>query len=298
MSNARWNKLAVVALLTAAGTMAPSADAQLVGPETGWVPGQPVLVSITTRAGAPLLVVYAGRIPLASESRVRLVLPDLGDNGLMYTLTTTGQADFLRRRPQDTGADGVAKKPQEVVGRVHSSFEKNPAPPTLGTGSGNSLSVSDTAADYTLGSVSTGSNPGVINSTVSDDNGTRRRDITVPTLKGRWHATGEGVLGRKKGSLGLARGRVHTFDSSVVGPLEAGSGGSGGSQAGLTIVGSHPHQKDRDTPTIPRTKSAPRPINTVPFPTQSTLLPGGNLGTGGVVILIDDKGLEFEGSAG
>jgi hypothetical protein len=311
MSRAKTIVIAVTVFVFLVGMMTPSVDAQLVGSETGLVPGQPFVLSITSRGGAPLMVVYVGRVPLSSDSRVRLMLPDLGDDGLIYSLTTTGTVGTQRDRPIDRPYSDMGKRSQaSTVGRIQCCLAQPQVTPSLGTPGGSMVSGGDSSGSgMTMGSGSGNSGGGTENSTVGDDNGSRRRAIRLLVPQRRWHSTDTGVLdhAHSRGVLDYDGERVHTFDSGGVGPLEAGAG-SGSSQAGLDLAGSAPRRglgaaraagSLQDRPIRPDPdETGPRPIRSIPFPGNAHVTPGGILGTGGVVIIIDDQGLEFEGSAG
>ena len=140
----------LAALGWAAGLAAMPAAAQLSEPTPGWEPGQPFVVTIHGARGTPLMVVHVGRIPLASEARVALILPDLGDTGLAYAVSTRG--DPLARRMVPPGFPGsdMMKKEQETVGRIHTAVILSPANPALGKEPGTWLAVGAQGLDHWL----------------------------------------------------------------------------------------------------------------------------------------------------
>jgi hypothetical protein len=104
--------------LLAFGLASSSSNAQMAEPST-WTPGQPYVVAISDPQGNPLMVVAAGRIPLETEARVALFLPDLesfGDQEQQLTYTVLSQRNTLNGT--------MNKKSQAVVGRVHKQFIK------------------------------------------------------------------------------------------------------------------------------------------------------------------------------
>ncbi len=140
--------LVLAALMLAAGWAAAPAAGQLSNPAPGWEPGQPFLVTIHDPRGTPMMVVHAGRIPLASDPRARLVLPDLGNSGLVYVVSTRG--DPGGRRPPVRFPNDVLKKEQEIVGRIHSVVLLSPANPALGMGARHILIVGANSLDHGL----------------------------------------------------------------------------------------------------------------------------------------------------
>lgn len=111
-----------------------SATAQVSKPSPGFIPGQPFAITIEDGRGTPLMVVLAGRIPLESDPRIELFLPDLesfGDqeDSLVYALSIQTESSL--------GSE-MGKKSQEVAGRVHLVYEKAAAGATLGQSDGSS----------------------------------------------------------------------------------------------------------------------------------------------------------------
>jgi hypothetical protein len=122
--------------LLASTLASPSSMAQMAKPATGLTPGQPFVLSISSPDGQPVMVVAGGHIPLLSEPRIALFLPDLESLGgqeeggqFTYTLSTQGPAGLTSE---------TLGKPQHVVGRVHKEYVKSPAGPTLGAQGGTS----------------------------------------------------------------------------------------------------------------------------------------------------------------
>ena len=130
MSARKTTITALALLIGLAWAAAPSAPAQLMEPATGWVPGQPYVITVSDSALEPLMVVYVGRIPpLSTGKRVRLFLPNLDRTGLVYAVSTVGDDEARRRRGS---GPRKARKPYEVAGRVHTVVIPSPANPALG----------------------------------------------------------------------------------------------------------------------------------------------------------------------
>jgi hypothetical protein len=287
-------------------------------------------VSITSREGIPLLVVYSGRIPLQDDPRVRLTLPNLDGTDLVYAVTTVPTVERRRGRQIDPARPDMLSKPQEIVGRVHFKFEHAPVDAVLGSAGDGVLTSGSSANGYTLSSGGMGSSgtgggqmhmhsgglaaSGAASAAgTGDDNGARRRVIRTPLPKGRWHDAGSAVLGRKAHVLdGRGRGggelRVHTFSTSddvVPIALDAGAG-SGGSAAALSGGTSHPAGALGTTPfgddirreiPDPGHEVGQRPVRNIPLFTDPRLQDGGSLGSGdGVILIVGDQGLGFEDS--
>ncbi len=134
MSARKTTITAFAILLGLAFAAAPSATAQLMEPATGWVPGQPYVLTISDSELEPMMVVYVGRIPLLSTGkRVRMLLPSLDRTGMVYAVSTIGDNDA--RRPPWAGPR-KAREPQHVAGRVHTVVIPSPANPALGQAPG------------------------------------------------------------------------------------------------------------------------------------------------------------------
>lgn len=251
----RKTTITVLAALFA-WTAAPSATAQLMEPATGWVPGQPYVVTVSDSALEPLMVVYVGRIPLLSTGkRVRLLLPNLDRTGLVYTVSTYG--DDAGRRPPGSGPR-KAREPQYVVGRVHTVVIQSPANPALGqapdillvidargitthmSGSGGGGGGQDDQTSLTLGTMVT--QGGVLDTQPwmgrrsldggrpehhgvppqPDPHGAQRRMVRPPEpTPMRRLADGMGTLDVVRNALDGSGDRADTYDTGGAGVMEA-----------------------------------------------------------------------------
>ena len=140
----------LAALGWAAGLAVSPAVAQDSQPAPGFSPGQPYVVTIQGERGTPLMVVHVGRIPLASESQVELLLPDLGASGLAYAVSTLGGPMAQCVPPADPYPDSAKKKPQEVVGRIHTVVILSPLNPAIGQDAETYLTLGANGLDHGL----------------------------------------------------------------------------------------------------------------------------------------------------
>ncbi len=136
MTRIRNAVFTLAAGIITAGMTVPSAAAQSAEPSAQFMPGQPVVVSVADPELGTLEIVWAGRVPLADGRRVRLALPDLGQRGLAYAVSTQGLEP------------DAAKKHQSAVGRIHTVYIKSPGSGAiLGGGSSSSSDGDDGLAD-------------------------------------------------------------------------------------------------------------------------------------------------------
>jgi hypothetical protein len=158
---------AVFALATgllAVGLASSSASAQMSKSAAGFTPGEPFVVTISTVRGTPIMIVQAGRVPLQSDRRVRLFLPDLGDGPqeLVYVLSLRGDLSVrssqkVRSMTEASQAEAdVNKRSRERAGRLRSYIlSASPVGPKLGKQggkqSGSTLSIGADGMHHTFG---------------------------------------------------------------------------------------------------------------------------------------------------
>jgi hypothetical protein len=150
MTRIKKTGIILAALVLGAGWAVSPAAGQLSDPAPGWAPGQPFIVTIQGPRGIPLMVVYTGRIPLKSDPRVRLLLPDLGDSGLDYAVSTRGDPARRRMVPPGFPPDNMMKRGQGVVGRIHTVVISSALNPAIGKGVGTHLSIGAAGLDHWL----------------------------------------------------------------------------------------------------------------------------------------------------
>ncbi len=130
----------VAGLMTAGLGLFPVA-AQSAEPSSGWSPGQPVVVTVVNEHGATLLVLHAGRIPLTSDARARLFLPELGVRGIAYAVSV----------PAPTSELGQVGKLGETTGGVKTVIVPTAASNSVGGKSGSFLSISASGLQVSTG---------------------------------------------------------------------------------------------------------------------------------------------------